>query len=69
MTATTCEGWPDLVLWRPDRIIFRELKSETGKLTPAQRDLLLSLRAAGADVLVWRPSDWPDIEKELRCTT
>lgn len=68
-TATTEPGWPDLVLWRPGQLLFRELKSDTGKLTEPQRDLLLSLRAAGADVEVWRPSDWPLIETKLRCNT
>jgi hypothetical protein len=53
-------GFPDLVLVR-DRVVFAELKSERGRLAPAQimwRDRLL---AAGAEWHVWRPADWPDL--------
>lgn len=60
MTTTSIPGWPDLVLWR-DRIIYRELKADGGKLKPHQRDVLASLTAAGADTGVWMPRDWPTI--------
>jgi hypothetical protein len=49
-------GWPDLVLVR-DRILFRELKSESGQTTPEQDAWLAALTAAGADAAVWRPAD------------
>jgi hypothetical protein len=51
---TTCAGWPDLVLWRPGQLLAVELKTQTGRLTAAQRDVLDSLAAAGLDVQVWR---------------
>lgn len=54
-------GFPDLVLWHGGHgvIAFREIKTNTGKVAPAQEQLLLSLRFAGADVEVWRfPMDW-----------
>ena len=54
-------GFPDLVLWHSGqhRIIFAELKTMTGALTPTQRETLNELTNAGADcgieVCVWRP--------------
>ena len=50
-------GFPDLVLWR-ERIIYRELKIGRHQLRPEQRVRLRELRGAGADVDVWRPTDW-----------
>jgi VRR-NUC domain len=51
-------GFPDLVLVRGGRVLYRELKSERGTLSAAQQDWLHALRSAGADANVWRPSDW-----------
>lgn len=61
-TGTMARGWPDLVLVRPKdkRIIFAELKRETGETTPEQDLVLDILRALVSDrveVHVWRPSD------------
>jgi hypothetical protein len=60
-------GWPDSVIIGT-RIVYRELKSEYGQLTPEQRAVGDKLKAAGADWKVWRPRDWlsGDIETELR---
>lgn len=60
-------GWPDLVLVRGDRTLFRELKREKGYPTPDQREWLAALEQAGNDVGVWKPRHWFDrtIEKEL----
>jgi hypothetical protein len=58
------KGWPDLVLVR-ERILFAELKSETGTTTPDQDDWLEALRRAGAEVYLWRPRDWPVIAATL----
>lgn len=57
-------GFPDLVLVR-DRVLFRELKSETGRLSAAQKEWLRGLTVAGMDVAVWRPSDWTKIKTTL----
>jgi hypothetical protein len=55
-------GFPDLTLVRPPRLIFAELKSEKGRLSPAQEAWLELLRQVpGVEVHVWRPSDWPTI--------
>ena len=58
-------GFPDLVLVRGNRIMFRELKKEIGKLTGSQRGWLDSLAAAGADAGVWRPSQLDEIYSVL----
>ena len=51
-------GFPDVVLVHRDRgTIFAELKTEKGRLDPAQRDWLEALNAAGNEVYVWRPKD------------
>ena len=59
------KGFPDLVLVR-DGVIFAELKSEKGKLTPEQQEWIDLLKAAGQEVYVWRPSDRDDIEVILK---
>ena len=62
-------GWPDLVLVRPPRLVAAELKSEQGRLTPAQLGWLDLLRQVpGVETAEWRPRDWIDgtIEQTLR---
>ena len=59
-------GFPDLVLVRPPRILFVEVKREEGKVTPAQLHWLQVLGACrGVEVATWRPSDWALIEATL----
>ena len=41
-------GWPDITLVR-ERIVVAELKSGTGRTTPAQRDWLERLATAGVE--------------------
>jgi len=53
-------GFPDLVLAHPVHgVLFRELKADGENPTPKQRDAIRDLGAAGADIAVWRPADWP----------
>ncbi len=65
-------GFPDLVLaslkpWHPrPRVLFRELKSDTEDLSREQKWWFEVLKAARADVAVWRPRDWDEIEKTMR---
>lgn len=49
-------GWPDLVLVAR-KVLFRELKTDTGGLSPEQRRVGYKLTAAGCDFEVWRPKD------------
>lgn len=61
-------GFPDLVLLKGRRVVYVELKTQSGRLSAAQREWLEGLQAAGEEVHVWRPSDWFDgtIEEVLR---
>ena len=59
-TATNVDGWPDLTLWserHPGRVLFVELKSEAGRLRPAQEAVLGEMSRSGLEVYVLRPSD------------
>ncbi len=74
-------GWPDLVLARVERpaggdgvrgpgrlrIIFAELKSETGRVDPLQREWaeLLSHGQTEVQYCLWRPSQWDSIQATL----
>lgn len=51
-------GWPDLVIAGPERVLFRELKTDTGAVRPEQKAWLEALQAGGLDACVWRPKDW-----------
>lgn len=50
-------GFPDLVLVRDSRIVWRELKTSRGKPSAEQREWLAALKKANADVGIWRPID------------
>jgi hypothetical protein len=57
-------GFPDWLLVR-DRVVFIELKGDGGKLSLYQGRWIEGLRAAGAEVHVWWPSDWDDVVRVL----
>lgn len=65
---TVRPGLPDLIAARGNRLIFAELKRETGKTTPEQDNALRVLAATGAETYVWRPRDISDIRKILMPT-
>lgn len=56
-------GYPDLTIAGPGGVLFREVKSDKGKLT---KDQLVWLALLGADV--YRPCDWMSgrVERELK---
>jgi len=58
-------GFPDLVLVK-DRIIFVELKSETGRLTKEQEQWRDSLRVAGVEWYLVRPTGLSDFAQVLQ---
>lgn len=60
-------GWPDLVLVHPKRqaVLFRELKTDDGRLRPEQEAWRDVLTAAGADWACWRPGDLDAIAETL----
>ena len=61
------KGFPDLVLVG-SRVLYRELKTQVGKLTAEQERWGARLRRAGASWDVWRPDDLQSgrILRELR---
>jgi hypothetical protein len=61
-------GWPDLVLVKDNRCLFRELKGDGGRLRPEQVAWIARLIAAGQDARIWTATDWRDgtIDEELR---
>ena len=60
-------GWPDSVIIGPRGILYRELKSQSGTLSPEQTEVGYRLTAAGADFAIWRPGHLLDgtIAREL----
>ena len=50
-------GWPDSVIVGT-AILFRELKSAEGVVSPDQRRWGSRIVRAGGDWAVWRPVDW-----------
>ena len=59
-------GYPDLTLIHPAHgCIWIELKTLSGKLSPAQEEWQQALRAAGQRTFVFRPCDWQLIETAL----
>ncbi len=53
----SARGWPDWVIVGDRGVLFRELKTETGTLSPEQRAVGSKLTRAGQDWAVWRPRD------------
>lgn len=60
-------GFPDIVLVHRRRKLFvmPELKVGKNRLTPEQQLWIDTLTDVGIDARVWRPEDWPEIEKLL----
>lgn len=54
------KGWPDLTCCRAGKLVFIELKTEKGKITPEQREWLNDLNDVPGVIFsnVVRPSDW-----------
>ncbi len=65
----SASGFPDLVLVRGRELIFAELKSEAGRLSPEQDAWLAALQdTRRVTVAVWLPHHWTsgEIERALR---
>lgn len=59
-------GFPDVVLTNGVSLIFAELKTNTGKLTPAQGQWLSLLdHTETVETFIWRPMNWADIVTRL----
>jgi hypothetical protein len=60
-------GFLDYVFLTVDgRVLWREIKTAKGKVSPDQQQWIDDLQRCGQDAAVWRPEDWPDrILREL----
>ena len=59
-------GFPDLVLARAPELVIAELKTGSGRLTPAQEAWLEELReCTTVSTRLWRPADWTEIQGTL----
>lgn len=65
------KGYPDLTLVHPERalVVWAELKSATGKVSPDQQRWLEGLTQAGGYVYLWFPRHWPAIQDLLSGVT
>ena len=62
------KGFPDLILIRGHKMIAAELKVKKNVVEPDQQDWLDAfddLCSAAVEARIWRPSDWPEIERIL----
>jgi len=59
------KGFPDLVLVRGTRLLFVELKMWRNTPSSEQESWLRTLRQTFAEVYLWYPSDWDQIETVL----
>jgi Holliday junction resolvase len=53
---------PDLLCIRDSHVLFLELKTDRGVVTPTQAEMLTELRAYGATVWLVRPRDWEIVQ-------
>jgi VRR-NUC domain len=65
--AADGKGFPDLLLVR-DRVIVAEIKGDSDRMRPEQREWLSAFRLAGVAAYVWTPESWRsgEIERILR---
>lgn len=56
------KGFPDLVLLKGSKLVFAELKTETGRVSPEQKEWLAKLSATGCETYIWRPSQWKEVD-------
>jgi hypothetical protein len=61
------QGWPDLVMARPPRLVVAELKVGKRRPTDAQQAWLDALAGCPpVEAFVWYPKDWDEIVEVLR---
>ena len=60
-------GFPDLLIAGPGAILFAELKTQRGRVSPAQKEWIAALESAGQSVFLWRPVNFlsGEIQREL----
>jgi hypothetical protein len=66
LSKWSARGFPDLVLVRPPRVVFAELKRHRARTTEAQREWLDLLEACpGVETYLWYPADFDEIVRVL----
>ena len=61
------KGYPDVTLVRDGDLIFSELKTNSGRLTPEQTQWIEALgQCRTVEACIWRPSQWDRIVERLR---
>ena len=60
------KGFPDYVAVKDGRLLFIELKSNIGKLSPEQQEWIDAIRDSGHLCYLWRPRDSDTAEQILR---
>lgn len=65
------KGFPDLTLVGNERVIFLEIKTEIGKVSPDQSRWSEQIIQSGAEYFLLRPSDWTSglVDKILGAST
>jgi len=66
VSIRSVKGFPDLVLAGRGQVVFAELKTTRGRVSPEQKEWLGWLRQNGAKAYLWFPADWPEVETVLR---
>lgn len=56
---------PDLILWRGERFMFRELKKTSGRPTEGQLEFVGAMHLCGIDADFWWPKDLERVLEEL----
>ena len=59
------KGLHDYIATRDGRLLIFELKSDEGRVSPEQATWHCRLKLTEAEIYIWRPADWPEIEKAL----
>jgi len=62
----SAKGFPDLVLVGRGQIVFAEVKTATGRVSPEQQAWIDAINANGGRAYIWRPADWLEVERVLR---
>jgi hypothetical protein len=59
-------GFPDLVMVKGKRLIFAELKVLGGQLSAEQYFWLWDLMGTGAEVYLWYPDQWEELQEKVK---
>ena len=65
LSINSPSGEPDRKYIRPPRVVWAELKTARGKVSPRQEYILGLLRLCNQEAYLWYPADWPEIERVL----